>query len=68
VTVLAFGSLNPDLVAYAKNLPSLGQTVTGEKLLGFPGGKGLNQAIAAKQSGWEVLMVGALGRDSEGDF
>jgi len=68
MTVLVFGSLNLDLVAYAKILPALGQTVTGEKLLRFPGGKGLNQAIAAKRSGSDVFMVGALGRDSEGEF
>lgn len=68
MTVLVFGSLNLDLVAYAPKLPTLGQTVTGDKLLRFPGGKGLNQAIAAKRSGSEVLMVGALGTDSEGDF
>lgn len=68
MTVLVFGSLNLDLVAYADNLPTLGQTVTGEKLLRFPGGKGLNQAIAASRSGSKVLMVGCLGQDSEGDF
>jgi len=65
MTVLVFGSLNLDLVAYANQLPALGQTVTGDKLLRFPGGKGLNQAIAAKRSGAQVLMVGCLGKDSE---
>jgi ribokinase len=68
MSVLVFGSLNLDLVAYADLLPTLGQTVTGEKLMRFPGGKGLNQAIAAKRAGAQVLMVGAIGSDSEGDF
>ena len=68
MSVTVFGSLNLDLVAYADNLPTLGQTVTGEKLERFPGGKGLNQAIAASRSGSKVLMVGCLGQDSEGDF
>ncbi len=68
MSVTVFGSLNLDLVAYADNLPTLGQTVTGEKLVRFPGGKGLNQAIAASRSGSKVLMVGCLGQDSEGDF
>ena len=68
MNVTVFGSLNLDLVAYADNLPTLGQTVTGEKLVRFPGGKGLNQAIAASRSGSKVLMVGCLGQDSEGDF
>ena len=68
MSVVVFGSLNLDLVAYAQVLPTLGQTVTGEKLLRFPGGKGLNQAIAAKRSGSQVKMIGALGADVEGEF
>ena len=68
MSVVVFGSLNLDLVAYAEVLPTLGQTVTGEKLLRFPGGKGLNQAIAAKRSGSQVKMIGALGADAEGEF
>lgn len=68
MSVVVFGSLNLDLVAYAQVLPTLGQTVTGEKLLRFPGGKGLNQAIAAKRSGSQVKMIGALGADAEGEF
>ena len=68
MAVLVFGSLNLDLVTYANKLPAMGQTVIGEKLLRFPGGKGFNQAIAAKRSGAEVVMIGCLGSDSDGDF
>jgi len=68
MSVLVFGSLNSDLVAYADQLPSHGQTVTGERLLRFPGGKGLNQAIAARRSGAKVLMAGAIGDDGEGEY
>ncbi|MDA0260566.1 MAG: ribokinase, partial [Actinobacteria bacterium] len=46
MSVLVFGSLNLDLVAYAQTLPVMGETLIGEKLMRFPGGKGLNQAIA----------------------
>ena len=34
----------------------------------FPGGKGLNQAIAAKRAGSNVAMVGCIGEDGEGNF
>ena len=68
MTVLVFGSLNLDLVTYADKLPAIGETIVGEKLLRFPGGKGLNQAIAARRAGAEVLMVGSIGNESDGDF
>ena len=68
MSVLVFGSLNLDLVTYADRLPAVGETLVGEKLLKFPGGKGLNQAIAARRAGSEVLMVGSIGNDADGDF
>ena len=68
MSVLVFGSLNLDLVTYADKLPAIGETVVGEKLLKFPGGKGFNQAIAARRAGAEVLMVGSIGNDLDGDF
>ena len=68
MSVLVFGSLNLDLVTYADKLPAIGETIVGEKLLKFPGGKGLNQAIAARRAGSEVLMVGSIGNDFDGDF
>ena len=68
MSVLVFGSLNLDLVTYADRLPAVGETLVGEKLLKFPGGKGLNQAIAARRAGSEVLMVGSIGNDADGDY
>ncbi len=68
MSVLVFGSLNLDLVTYADKLPAIGETIVGEKLLKFPGGKGLNQAIAARRAGSEVLMVGSIGNDLDGNF
>ena len=68
MSVLVFGSLNLDLVAYAQTLPITGETLIGEKLMRFPGGKGLNQAIAAKRAGSNVAMVGCIGEDGEGNF
>jgi ribokinase len=47
-------------------LPDPGETVLGDRVDRFPGGKGLNQAVAAARMGARVTMVGALGDDASG--
>ena len=61
--VLVVGSLNIDIVTYLDQMPLPGQTVAGNRLEFFPGGKGLNQAVAAARAGGQVAMVGVLGND-----
>ncbi len=61
--ILVFGSLNVDLVVPVAQLPVVGETVLGESYRIAPGGKGANQALAARRAGAEVRMVGAVGRD-----
>jgi ribokinase len=61
------GSLNADLVVRLPRLPRVAETVLGERLRTFPGGKGANQAVAAARLGSEVCMVGRVGRDAFGD-
>lgn len=61
--ILVFGSLNIDIVTYLERMPLPGETVMGDKFETFPGGKGLNQAVAAARAGGEVTMVGVLGND-----
>jgi len=61
-----FGSLNADLVSYVDELPKPGETRHGKRFLTAPGGKGLNQAIAAARAGAEVSIVGAVGADNYG--
>ncbi|MBI1405630.1 MAG: ribokinase [Caulobacter sp.] len=58
------GSINLDLVATAATLPAPGETVTGAVLARHPGGKGANQALAARRLGATVRMVGRVGTDS----
>jgi ribokinase len=59
--------MNMDIAAYSATLPRPGETVSGSALASSPGGKGLNQAVAARRLGAEVAFVGALGRDDAGD-
>lgn len=64
--VLVVGSLNVDLVARVERLPVPGETVTGADLHRTPGGKGLNQAVAAARAGSPVVLCGNVGDDDHG--
>lgn len=64
--ILVIGSLNMDLVATTKCLPEKGETVLGKSFATFAGGKGANQAVAARKLGASVYMVGCIGQDSFG--
>lgn len=61
ITVL--GSINMDLIASVSRLPKPGETVTGDHFVTAPGGKGANQALAARRAGATVNMAGACGED-----
>jgi len=63
VTIGVVGSINLDLVASGAALPTAGETVTGARFAQHPGGKGANQALAARRLGAEVKMVGCVGDD-----
>ncbi|MEW6286685.1 MAG: ribokinase [Chloroflexota bacterium] len=67
-SILVAGSLNADLVVRAPRFPQPGETIRGEELQVFPGGKGANQAVAAARLGAQVSMLGRVGRDNFGDF
>lgn len=64
--VVVVGSANLDLVATTPRLPRPGETVLGSHFAEHPGGKGLNQAVAAARSGGSVAIVAALGDDDAG--
>ena len=65
-SIIVCGSLNMDLVARVAKLPRAGETVAGESLQRLPGGKGLNQAVAAARMGAAVAIIGARGDDADG--
>src|SRR5215475_11832234 len=61
--IVVVGSANIDLVTYTDQFPKPGETIFGQKFdLGF-GGKGANQAAAAKLCGAEVFMIARVGSD-----
>jgi ribokinase len=65
--IVCVGSMNMDIAAYSTTLPRPGETVFGSAMASSPGGKGLNQAVAARRLGASVAFVGNLGRDDAGN-
>ena len=66
-SIVVIGSVNLDLAASVERLPVAGETVTGASLNRFPGGKGANQALAARRLGADVSLVARIGDDSAAD-
>ena len=66
-TIAVVGSVNLDIVAATDRLPVAGETVTGAELNRYPGGKGANQALAAKRLGADVSLVACVGNDAEAE-
>src|SRR5215813_11662666 len=61
--IVIFGSINVDLIVPVPQLPQPGETVLGGDYMLLPGGKGANQALAARLAGSEVFFAGAVGAD-----
>jgi len=61
--IAVVGSANIDLITYTDDFPRPGETIFGREFsLGF-GGKGANQAVAARLCGATVAMVARVGDD-----
>ena len=60
------GSVNLDLVAHCPKLPEPGETVLGGDFAISPGGKGGNQALAARLLGADVDFIACIGVDDHG--
>ncbi|GAB2987516.1 ribokinase [Actinotalea caeni] len=65
--VCVLASFMYDLVVTAPVRPGPGETVVGSSFETFVGGKGFNQAVAARRAGAEVGVIGRLGDDSFGE-
>jgi ribokinase len=61
--IAVVGSVNLDLVARVPRLPAPGETLAASTLARVPGGKGANQALAARRLGADVTLVAAVGDD-----
>ena len=66
--IYILGSINADLVVYSDKFPVEGETIVGSDFLLNQGGKGANQAIAARRAGAKTIFVGRVGNDYFGDF
>jgi ribokinase len=64
--VVVVGSINMDLVVRSPRFALAGETILGHTFDTIPGGKGANQAVAARRMGAEVAIVGRVGDDEFG--
>ncbi|MEY2432381.1 MAG: ribokinase [Acidimicrobiaceae bacterium] len=66
--VVVVGSLNVDHRVRVERFPEVGETITAEGYAFGLGGKGFNQAVTAVRMGAEVVMVGCVGADADGNL
>ena len=63
--IVVIGSINVDLFSQVRQHPTPGETVLGDGGRRAPGGKGANQALAARLQGAPVAMIGTVGTDPD---
>ena len=66
--IAVVGSVNVDLVAYTPRIPGAGETVIGDRFVLAFGGKGANQAVAARRAGAQAWLVARVGEDAYGEL
>lgn len=66
--VVVVGSLNVDHTVRVNRFPHVGETMTATDYSFGLGGKGFNQAVTAARMGADVVMVGCVGADTDGDL
>lgn len=65
-TITVIGSINLDTTLRVSQMPKPGETLHAKEHFTAGGGKGANQAVAAKRSGAETYFIGAVGQDGAG--
>ena len=66
-SIVVIGSTNTDMVITSSHLPAPGETILGGGFFMNPGGKGANQAVAAKRLGGDVAFIAKTGNDIFGE-
>ena len=66
--IIVIGSLNVDTTYQLPHIPAEGETILATSKTTQRGGKGQNQAVAMSRLGAEVMMIGAVGNDEEGNM
>lgn len=64
--VTIVGSANMDIVFAVGRIPKPGETLIADSAARYPGGKGLNQAVAAARAGALTTFIGSVGPDDNG--
>ena len=62
-SIAVLGILVMDVSGISPRLPKEGETILGSGFGMSPGGKGSNQAVAAKRLGADVKLITKYGRD-----
>lgn len=65
-TITVIGSINLDTTLRVNQMPKPGETLHAKEHFTAGGGKGANQAVAAKRSGANTYFIGAIGNDGAG--
>lgn len=63
MAVVVLGSINLDLILQVDRFPQAGETKFAQGLTVSPGGKGANQALAARRMGAPTILLGSVGED-----
>ncbi len=66
--ISVLGVFNADMKVTVDHFPRAGETIHGRDFAVQPGGKGFNQAVAARRGGSEVSMLTRLGQDGFADL
>lgn len=67
-TITVIGSINLDRTIRVKQMPKPGETMHTKEIFSAGGGKGANQAVAAKRSEAVTNFIGAIGNDEAGEM
>ena len=67
-TITVIGSINLDRTIRVKQMPKPGETMHTKEIFSAGGGKGANQAVAAKRSEGVTNFIGAIGNDEAGEM